>query len=331
MKCRLAVVACAGLLLGCRQGQTTFDPFLGRPTIPPPSMNQIDDAADPYAEPDGTPPGRPGVSPSNQRLGGLSGARTSQLPRDRRLNSRWKNLGATSSADRPVFDVDSGGESAPAAEFADGAYVGSEVVAAGYEAEIRDVPREDPRVSAREPRRFSPGGEVRRMPADAPPDPFDPMEGGTADPRTRASFAGTRQFANRNRPNPGAAPSEPALETDAEASGFTNSNEATESEEPSGAPSRTARYAFDPDYRWLSGQLEYSQSERQWKLRYIPFDGSEGEMDEYGGSVNLAPSPDLEGLEPGDFVTVQGSVTGRARPGSGYSPQYSIRSLRRRS
>lgn len=96
-----------------------------------------------------------------------------------------------------------------------------------------------------------------------------------------------------------------------------------------GAPSRfssRARYGHDPDYAWLRGKLEYSQSERRWKLRYIPIDGA---TDEFGGSVVFSDSSLLAGYERGDFVEVRGQL-GDVTPGDGgYAPDFKIREIER--
>lgn len=78
-------------------------------------------------------------------------------------------------------------------------------------------------------------------------------------------------------------------------------------------------YSHDPQYSRLSGRLEYSQVERQWKLRYIPIDGN---TDRYGGSVVL-DSSQVQGFAPDDFVSVRGQVSARAHSGS-FSPVYEV-------
>lgn len=90
-------------------------------------------------------------------------------------------------------------------------------------------------------------------------------------------------------------------------------------------------YGHDPQYRWLKGKLEYSQSSGRWKLRYIPVDGT---TDDYGGSVELPDANRLGGLQPGDLVTVEGRVTGNAATSShangksvgtgSFAPSYAI-------
>lgn len=83
----------------------------------------------------------------------------------------------------------------------------------------------------------------------------------------------------------------------------------------------SADYSHDPQYRWLRGKLEYSASQRQWKLRYIPIDGA---TDDYGGSVVLDDSPELEKARPGQVVTVYGQVSGENATTGGFSPAYRI-------
>ncbi|HEY1785876.1 MAG TPA: hypothetical protein VGG30_10020 [Pirellulales bacterium] len=83
-------------------------------------------------------------------------------------------------------------------------------------------------------------------------------------------------------------------------------------------------YGYDPSYGWVRGRLEYSASQQQWKLRYIPIDGA---TDQFGGSVVLAGGATLQGLRAGDFVTAQGRVVGASKPGRGFSPRYEVASI----
>ncbi len=91
-----------------------------------------------------------------------------------------------------------------------------------------------------------------------------------------------------------------------------------------GGSQRISAYAYDPAYGWLRGRLEYSASQRQWKLRYIPIDGT---TDQFGGSVVLADGTPTQGLRAGDFVTAQGHVIGASQPGRGFSPRYEVASI----
>ena len=88
-----------------------------------------------------------------------------------------------------------------------------------------------------------------------------------------------------------------------------------------------ARFGYDPEYRWLKGRLEYSQSDRRWKLRYIPIDGA---TDDFGGSVVLSNTSLLSGYEGGQFVEVHGSL-GRAAQDNdrSYAPEFKIERIER--
>jgi hypothetical protein len=90
---------------------------------------------------------------------------------------------------------------------------------------------------------------------------------------------------------------------------------------PQAGADQGAAYAFAPDYAWLRGQLEYSQTSRQWKLRYIPIDG---QTDQFGGSVVLPSSPSLEAFKPGDRVAVRGSLAAHASASGSFSPLYNL-------
>jgi len=94
--------------------------------------------------------------------------------------------------------------------------------------------------------------------------------------------------------------------------------------QPGNSRASASDYAHSPDYRELRGRLEYSQSLRQWKLRYIPIDG---QTDAYGGSVVLADSPALAQYQPGDLVAARGSVTSEPTGAAGFSPRYQLMAI----
>jgi len=80
-----------------------------------------------------------------------------------------------------------------------------------------------------------------------------------------------------------------------------------------------AQYGYARDYHELRGRLEYSQSQRQWKLRYIPIDG---QTDRFGGSVILPADSLDERLQPGDFVTIKGQLADPSSTDSTFAPLY---------
>lgn len=90
--------------------------------------------------------------------------------------------------------------------------------------------------------------------------------------------------------------------------------------------SAAGRYGYDAKYQWLQGKLEYSQVERTWRLRYIPVDGT---TDTYGGSVTLAQTAKLSGLERGDFVEVHGRLVPPQAGSKTFSAGYEISDIKR--
>jgi hypothetical protein len=90
---------------------------------------------------------------------------------------------------------------------------------------------------------------------------------------------------------------------------------------PAAAASAAGAYRHEQSYAALGGKLEYSQRTRQWKLRYIPIDGT---TDQFGGSVVLADSAKLEGFKPGDFVNVRGGISAGSQDTRAFSPRYEL-------
>ena len=86
-----------------------------------------------------------------------------------------------------------------------------------------------------------------------------------------------------------------------------------------------SKYGYDTDYGWLKGQLEYLESQRRWKLRYIPI---EGNTDHYGGSVVITDTSALAEYEPGDFVTVQGTIDKPSGTSRSFAPTYRVASVK---
>ena len=90
---------------------------------------------------------------------------------------------------------------------------------------------------------------------------------------------------------------------------------------PEGAPA----YSHHNGYTWLRGKLEYSTAGRRWKLRYIPIDG---QTDQFGGSVVLPNSPQLEQFHAGDMVTLEGTVGNSPAEHGSFSPLYELRAIK---
>lgn len=88
--------------------------------------------------------------------------------------------------------------------------------------------------------------------------------------------------------------------------------------------SRSSRYGYDREHTRLRGKLEYSEVAKRWKLRYIPING---ETDQHGGSVVLAESSLLAGLQKGDFIEVHGRLMTDEQGQWGYAPVYKVAQL----
>jgi hypothetical protein len=72
--------------------------------------------------------------------------------------------------------------------------------------------------------------------------------------------------------------------------------------------------------------LEYSQSTRTWRLRYIPPDGA---TDNYGGSVVLGDASKLNGLRPGDLVLAQGAPGPASGDQGSFAPLYNLAQIQK--
>ncbi len=87
------------------------------------------------------------------------------------------------------------------------------------------------------------------------------------------------------------------------------------------AASPLVRHGYDEGYQRLRGRLERSQATGQWKLRYIPIDGT---TDDYGGSVSISNPDVLTQFDPGDFVTIEGRVIDDAQSSGSFAPSYRV-------
>jgi hypothetical protein len=97
---------------------------------------------------------------------------------------------------------------------------------------------------------------------------------------------------------------------------------------PASAPGTAAdsNYAFDPDYRWLRGKLDYSAVLRRWKISYQK---PHGETDSFGGSAVLDNIEKLGEYQRGDYVEVHGSFKQGADGNWGYAPEFHIESIKK--
>ena len=95
------------------------------------------------------------------------------------------------------------------------------------------------------------------------------------------------------------------------------------------APPTSKLYSHAEDYSWLRGELQYSQIDRRWKLRYMRCD--EGSCDKFGGSVIISDKAAISGLERGEIVEVRGEI-GEIDPNiGGFAPLYHVSQIRKSS
>jgi hypothetical protein len=94
------------------------------------------------------------------------------------------------------------------------------------------------------------------------------------------------------------------------------------------APSQesTTRFGFDPQYQWLRGQLQQSPTTGQWQLRYIHQGGN---PDQFGGNVVIANPQVLGNLQPGEHISVHGSLEMMQIDAHAALPAYRITVLQR--
>jgi hypothetical protein len=91
-------------------------------------------------------------------------------------------------------------------------------------------------------------------------------------------------------------------------------------------PEPAERFGYEPQYRWLRGQLQYTPTTGQWYLRYI---SPEGTPDSLGGSVPITNPYVLGNLQPGEYVSVEGRLDMLQLDAQSVIPAYTISVLQR--
>jgi hypothetical protein len=98
---------------------------------------------------------------------------------------------------------------------------------------------------------------------------------------------------------------------------------------PTGATASpsSSNYGYDAQYRWVKGKLEYSQSARTWRLRYIPPDAAN---DNFGGSVILADASNrLPSFRDGEFVVAYGTIGKSGSDNGSFAAMYNVSQIQR--
>lgn len=289
----VAVVLLGLVLVGCRSStsQGPVDPFLGPTRVPPPSTGSV-----------ATPPPDPSYYQPQRHAPPQSAVPVSPFP--------MAALPAQGTAAQPSPEVASGGWS-PAPNFSGASLVSQST-----------TPDLQPKVESHAPAAASVHREPIVRVLEPPSRP--------ANPPTPVSYnpVPTRVVNIVDLPR---------VPENASASGFRMVSATASADQADAVVSVVAEqpvegfapsaghYGFDPSYAWLRGKLEYSQVDRQWKLRYIPVEGS---TDQYGGSVVIMNEAALAGCERGEFVAVRGRIAGESRD-HGFAPSYEVTALER--
>jgi hypothetical protein len=288
----VAVMLCVVVFSGCRsQSPPVADPFIFGPTrVPPPGTGAASgSASDPYYR--GSPPT---VAPQMSAPGGASLSNPASSSASKLASSN-----TSPTCVNGACKVGTGGASAA---------LGS--------ATAMKLPQRGSVIQVLQPR-------VKADPGVAQPASQRSTTASTPGEPDRLQLP-TGAVDIMDLPAAGTSSASPPPESTPESRGFRLVSGAEESPESGGSIASDSAggsmYGHAPDYHWIRGQLEYSQIDRQWKLRYIPVDGV---TDDFGGSVVLPDPKVLTGHERGDFLEIRGRVSDQ-NPEKGYAPTYEV-------
>ncbi len=349
----LALVAAVALLSGCKAPPPSFDPFVGPSTVPPPSTKgaTAQPPPDPYYR--GITPHAAGAAPSTAPANSTTpaapaaSAPAATQPQQRagptyqfRQQTRLERSKAASAA----ADERRYGSAAIARQTRSVGRREETIAKAATpeqpaaEALVEKLDQHD--AQARSPTDEDGTGsqsvaaeQIVARPSDSPAEAdtrIATSESDAAAPAERQAGFTSRAGSSEKEPGRIAVDRAKPLNRSASTSGKTTADRDRSARAASvarGAESSRPQkaYGHDPQYRWLKGKLEYSQTERQWKLRYIPIDGK---TDRHGGSVILSDSSLLDEYEPGMFIAVQGSIRENRLGATSFAPEYQVERIK---
>jgi hypothetical protein len=297
----IAIVA----LAGCQQPGPATDPFLYRSTIPPPgttlSAPTVTPGPQPYYSTPPTAAAAPSAFAPDAPAAVVQPAPAPVVPVPAPVLLPQRNFPQRGGFDFPQSSNGPSPASAGAPATA--------VAAAGPEPAIRIV----------EPL----AAHTAAMPADGAAKPVA-TNGTPTNPVSGVVLASAAAPIVAARTTAAPVAANPAAATGNIASSAPSSTAASDTSVnyPGDHPGLT--YGYNPGYTALRGKLDYSVTARLWRLRYLPIDGP---IDEYGGNVVIAESSQVNGFGPGDFVTVQGTLS--PPTSSGASATYAISRIKR--
>ncbi len=85
-------------------------------------------------------------------------------------------------------------------------------------------------------------------------------------------------------------------------------------------------FGYDAGYTWLRGQLQFYPETGVWGLRYITIGGG---LDQYGGVAVISNPEVLGGLQPGEYLLVQGFMEVLDAGSGQFMPSYTIEGVQR--
>ena len=92
---------------------------------------------------------------------------------------------------------------------------------------------------------------------------------------------------------------------------------------PTTTPVTMVQYGFDPEYRWVSGILQYDSTQQQWNIHYRL---KPDPTDRYSGRLALANNARLRRYRNGDIVKIYGRPAHRQHDAEG-KPLYIARRI----
>lgn len=348
MWCALIVVAvCAG----CRNTPPVMDPFLTQQTIPPPGTATPPTSAPPYymapagssvssplvsppagasmpvtPPPTQTPPPIPysvpqGFSPAPAGYGAFIPNVSAPAGSQVQPAASTQSLAAASAGGHPMYGVPGGMSYSPAAPAAAQQPTPAQTAAPGL------LP---PGSTAGA---VSIGGAAAAQPGVTPAG-WQPAAGGTGVDAPVRSTGDFRPGNTSTLTMPASATSGGTLNQSMArpvVKDVTDLPLAQPTEYAAPLPSTAAmpsssNYGYDSQYRWVKGKLEYSQTSRAWRLRYIPPDAAN---DNYGGSVILSDASKLGGLQNGEYVVAYGAIGPAAADNGSFAAMYHVTRVER--
>jgi hypothetical protein len=87
-----------------------------------------------------------------------------------------------------------------------------------------------------------------------------------------------------------------------------------------------SHFGYDASYSWLRGQLQYYPQTGYWGVRYVPLQGA---PDSHGGVVVIANPEVISGVQPGEFLLIQGFLEREDQGDGTFMPLFMVEGIQR--